>query len=219
MIYSLGHSTLVIDEFAQLAAPVDVIIDVRSHPGSSAHKQFDREQMQKWLPLIGKKYEWEPRLGGWRKEHARLAANFAEYGVNVLAYCSKKFPKGQIAQDLPSTDKPSWTNRGLYEYSFFMTLPEFLDAAQEVIERSRKENIGLLCAEGGTWWRCHRSLIADYLVFKGSDILHLTGYQTKTKGYRLKTTPHSDVIGTRLQRYDPRIIQAWKAWDLSSKSQ
>jgi uncharacterized protein (DUF488 family) len=31
-----------------------------------------------------------------------------------------------------------------------------------------------MCAEA-VWWRCHRSLIADYLKARGFEVLHILG--------------------------------------------
>ncbi len=31
-----------------------------------------------------------------------------------------------------------------------------------------------MCAEA-VWWRCHRSLIADYLKARGVEVLHILG--------------------------------------------
>jgi uncharacterized protein (DUF488 family) len=32
----------------------------------------------------------------------------------------------------------------------------------------------IMCAEA-VWWRCHRSLIADYLKARGVEVLHILG--------------------------------------------
>ena len=34
--------------------------------------------------------------------------------------------------------------------------------------------IAIMCAEA-VWWRCHRSLIADYLKARGVEVLHILG--------------------------------------------
>jgi len=209
MIYTLGHSTLTIPVFLALSEPVQTIIDVRSHPGS-VHPQFNKEEMELWLN--GKKnYEWEPRLGGWRDVYASYADELAKHGVNVLAYCQKKFPKGQIAAAMPETDSPSWTNRGLFEYAWFMIIDDFLIAADNIIQRGKTEDLALICCEVH-WWRCHRSMISDYLWYRGVESIHLMPYTTKSRGFEIKRTAHSSVISNRLERYDQHIIQRWDNW-------
>ena len=34
--------------------------------------------------------------------------------------------------------------------------------------------VAIMCAEA-VWWRCHRRIIADYLMLHGRDVIHLMG--------------------------------------------
>jgi uncharacterized protein (DUF488 family) len=208
MIYTIGHSTLNEEEFINVIHPIDVVIDIRSHP-TSRWEQFRKENMERWLPIHGKNYEWDPRLGGWSSHHLHMAEKFEKKMVDISAYAKGKFPKQRIGKithkdnnsqlNLPGV-KPTWTNQGLYDYGWFMSIPEFISGAEDLIQRGIKENIGIMCCEV-LWWKCHRSMVADYLIWRNTDVIHL---QPKPKY-------HADVIGTRLDRYDPEIIQAWKA--------
>lgn len=212
MIYTIGHSTLSKEDFLDVVKDVDVILDVRSHPGS-VHEQFRKEQLEVWLPEAGKRYDWEPGLGGWRADHAQLAPKFADKGVDVMAYTKGKFPKGHITkktETLPLFDgplaRPIWTNLGFYDYSWFMSLPEFIMTAEGLMLRAdllskSEKNVGIMCCEV-KWWGCHRSMIADYLWWRGVDSIHL----------QPRRTNHSSVIGNRFDRYNPQIIEAWKEW-------
>jgi uncharacterized protein (DUF488 family) len=67
--WTIGHGTLAADAFASLVtgAGIEVIVDIRSYPGSRRHPQFGREAMAQWLPEAGVTYEWEVRLGGRRR--------------------------------------------------------------------------------------------------------------------------------------------------------
>ena len=71
-LYTIGHGTLSADEFASLLhdAGIEVLVDVRSYPGSRRNPQFGREAMQQWVPENGVEYRWEPRLGGRRRPRA-----------------------------------------------------------------------------------------------------------------------------------------------------
>ena len=95
--------------------------------------------------------------------------------------------------------KPSWQSIGLFDYSWFMTTPHFMDAANYLINLGEFRNVGVMCAEA-LYWRCHRSMVADYVVYRGGDVLHL----------QPKLTSHKAAIGNRLERYDKDIIQVWK---------
>lgn len=197
MIHSIGHSTLERDKFVHALRGVPIVIDIRSHP-SSKWPQFRKEELEVWLPEAGLGYEWEPRLGGWTSKHLCLADEMAKHGVDVKCYAHGKFPKQRIALGIEPGDKPAWTNQGLYDFSWFMTLPEFLDAADELIERGKVEDFAMMCCEG-PWYKCHRSMVSDYMVFRGSDVRHLPGKKT-----------HAQSIGNRIERYDPEIISIWQ---------
>ncbi len=68
-IHTLGHGTLPAEELVALvsAAAVRRVVDVRSHPGSRRNPQFDRSEMERWLPAAGISYTWMPSLGGRRR--------------------------------------------------------------------------------------------------------------------------------------------------------
>ncbi|HEX6310623.1 MAG TPA: DUF488 domain-containing protein [Acidimicrobiia bacterium] len=65
---TIGHGTLAADELARLLhdAGVELVVDIRSHPGSRRHPHFGRAALERWLPDHGLAYVWEPGLGGRR---------------------------------------------------------------------------------------------------------------------------------------------------------
>lgn len=203
---------------------VSTVIDVRSHP-SSKWDWFEKSAMQTWLPEAKVGYEWWPSLGGWDTRHEALAPQFESKGVDLHVYAKGKFPKQRIGKKFPDAVessqlslpmiRPKWTNVGLYDYSFFMTLPEFLGGCDRLIERGKTEDLGFMCCEA-LYFKCHRSMISDYLAFRGIEVQHLQPrmrQKNKVKfvdGHRLLA--HSKVIGNRLDRYEPEIISKWKSW-------
>jgi len=199
MIYTIGHSKLEKDEFLKLAEPIEVIVDVRSHP-TSRWDQFKKAELEQWLPEANIDYEFWPELGGWNNQHLYLADQMEAHLVDVRAYSNGKFPKQRIGKNNQPSDQPYWWNQGLWDYSWFMTLPEFLDGIDKLIERSKSQHLGIMCCEC-LWWKCHRSMIADYLCYLGEDAVHL---QPKQK-------PHSESLGNRLERYHSNIIEIWKS--------
>ena len=68
-LLTVGHGTLGEDAFVALlrGAGVELLVDVRSYPGSRRNPQFGRERMAAWLPAAGIGVRWEPRLGGRRR--------------------------------------------------------------------------------------------------------------------------------------------------------
>ena len=202
MLYTFGHSTMTWENFLQLTSKLDVLIDVRSHAGSR-WPQYRQEFMKQEL---GDRYQWWINLGGWTAKHLPLQSQFPM--IDMETYAKQKFPKQRIALKVQESDTPTWTNQGLYDYAWYMMLPEFQESANKLIEFSKEKNVGIFCCEA-LWWRCHRSLISDYTWFHNTDSVHLNGRATKTKGYRISETLHSTAIGDRMQRYPSAVRDAW----------
>ena len=223
MLYSVGHSTLSKEDFiSMISEVVSTIIDVRSHP-TSRWEQFQKPNMESWLPVMGVKYEWWPELGGWDVRHADRIEEMAKYGVNLKPYIKGHFPKQHIAvKDEPDTRqeflpgiKPTWTNIGLRDYSYFEMLPEFLEGCDKLIQRSKTESIAFMCCES-QWWRCHRSMISDYLAFRDIESIHIMPHLRQKNKIKFvdghKLISHSTVLGNRLERYDTPVKEAWESW-------
>ena len=73
-IYTIGHSTHSSDEFSSLLKSYDIeaLVDVRSYPGSNHMPQFNKENIEKWLPESGISYLHMPSLGGRRKKNHEI---------------------------------------------------------------------------------------------------------------------------------------------------
>lgn len=210
MLFGLGHSTLETDDFvaACQAAKIDTIIDVRSHPGSAKFPQYNKSNMIDYLPRNCIKYEWWPELGGWTDQHRELAHAFSGYDVDIIAYCNNAFPKARIAKKRNLDGKPGFTNFGFHDYQFFMTLPEFLLGIDKLIEKSAECNIACTCCEAA-WFKCHRSMIADYLAWMGHSFYHIEPRFRKTMQPRTVVKCSEHQLRERLSRYDITVLTAW----------
>ena len=60
-IWTVGHSTLPLEDFLEVVADVDVLADVRRFPASRRHPHFSGESLAKAKP-----YRWFEALGGRR---------------------------------------------------------------------------------------------------------------------------------------------------------
>jgi len=225
VVFSVGHSTLSAEKFLRVLEhhQIDTLLDVRSHPGSTKWPWFNREEMERWLPAAGYQYLWEPRLGGWRAGHAGHVAQMLPLGVDVSVYTGRGFPKQRIAARLPEdqsvtpvcpqhgynrklltgpcccpSSQPLWYVCGFYDYSWFMALPEFQEGLAWLAEYSKTHRVAMCCQEG-KWFSCHRSMISDALW-----LVHKVDSQHMPSRNRY----HSQTLGNRLERYDPRIVQS-----------
>jgi uncharacterized protein (DUF488 family) len=75
----------------------------------------------------------------------------------------------------PRTDSQNmaWRSDQFRGYADYMETGEFLGAIGELLEVARRQRTAIMCSEA-VWWRCHRSLVADYLKAAGLEVLHIS---------------------------------------------
>ena len=75
-----------------------------------------------------------------------------------------------------------------------MQTPGFLEALEELMTKARELATTTMCAEAVPW-RCHRQLLADALVVRGAEVLHVMGR---------KVEPHELTAFARVE--DDRLV-------------
>ena len=73
----------------------------------------------------------------------------------------------------------AWRNASFRAYADHMETDEFRKGVEELLELARDARTAVMCAEA-LWWRCHRSLISDYLKVAGHTVVHIID-ATKTE--------------------------------------
>jgi uncharacterized protein (DUF488 family) len=66
----------------------------------------------------------------------------------------------------------AWQNSSFRAYADYMETADFKQGVEELLELAAANRTAVMCAEA-VWWRCHRSLIADYLKAGGHSVLHI----------------------------------------------
>jgi uncharacterized protein (DUF488 family) len=71
-------------------------------------------------------------------------------------------------------DSPNigWRNISFRGYADYLASDEFAEGLAELIDLAKQERTTLMCAEA-VWWRCHRRLIADVLLLRGIEVIHI----------------------------------------------
>lgn len=161
--FTIGHSTRTVEQLAGLLREVgaDLVADVRSVPRSRTTPQFNADALPGRLAQEGIGYQHLRRLGGLRRR-----------------------PKG--AAPSPNT---FWENASFRNYADYAMTDEFREGLAELRALGRRHICAVMCAEA-VWWRCHRRIIADYLIAAGEKVLHILGPghiepATMTPGARL----------------------------------
>jgi uncharacterized protein (DUF488 family) len=79
---------------------------------------------------------------------------------------------GGFRKPVPGSPNGGWEHDAFRGYADHMATQEFRDALDELEQRGRDHRVCVMCAEA-QWWRCHRRLIADALLIRGWEVLHL----------------------------------------------
>jgi uncharacterized protein (DUF488 family) len=75
---------------------------------------------------------------------------------------------------LKNTPHTAWRSEAFRGYADYMDTPEFTAAAESLAAIARSDRVAIMCSEA-VWWRCHRSMIADYFKANGWEVLHIMG--------------------------------------------
>ena len=122
------------------------MIDVRTVPRSRTNPQYNVDVLADGLRPWQVSYERIAELGGLRsKSHA-----VPEY-VNGL-----------------------WKNQSFHNYADYALTSEFQTGLDRLVALASERRAAIMCAEA-VWWRCHRRIIADYLLARGWQVYHLMG--------------------------------------------
>jgi len=146
--YTIGHSTRSIAEFMEVLRSVQVTIvaDVRTVPRSRTNPQYNRDSLPEALGPFKVGYEHIASLGGLRG----------------------------ATRDVPPNVNAFWQNKSFHNYADYAMGAAFHDGLARLIKLGRDQRCAIMCAEA-VWWRCHRRIIADYLLAAGETVFHITG--------------------------------------------
>jgi uncharacterized protein (DUF488 family) len=145
-IFTIGHSTRTIEDFVELlrAGGVETVVDIRSVPRSRTNPQFNPDALAEALASYQIGHRRIAELGGLRKRSATVAPE-----VNGF-----------------------WTNRSFHNYADYALSAEFRAGLGELEGLAEERRCAIMCAEA-VWWRCHRRIVADYLLAEGREVFHL----------------------------------------------
>ena len=98
----------------------------------------------------------------------QLQVALAEAGIEYL-----HFPElGGRRNARTDSLNMAWRNKMFRGYADHMETAEFHAGIARLLEGAKADRTAIMCAEA-VWWRCHRSLISDYLKAKGVEVTHI----------------------------------------------
>jgi uncharacterized protein (DUF488 family) len=142
-IWTIGHSTRTLEVFIAMlkSFQIELVVDIRSFPGSRRYPHFNKEALKTSLSENKIEYAHLLNLGGRRKPNK----DSHNLGWRVAAF------------------------RG---YADYMETEPFHNAIENIEVLASEKRVAYMCSEA-VWWRCHRSLVSDYLKSKGWTVMHI----------------------------------------------
>ena len=144
--FTIGHSTRSTEAFVALLqkAEVRLVVDVRSIPRSRANPQFNRDILPASLAEIQIGYAHLGSLGGLRG----------------------------IRRDVSPATNAFWDKASFHNFADYAMSQDFRSGLERLLEAGHGSRSAVMCAEA-VWWRCHRRIIADYLIAAGEEVFHI----------------------------------------------
>ncbi len=118
-IWTIGHSTRVIDEFISLLEEneIKLLVDVRAWPSSKRYPQFNKDALKESLNAHGIRYEHFPELGGKRKSK-------------------------------PDSRNTAWRNASFRGYADYMETEQFQKGIERLLDVAAEAGpTAIMCAE------------------------------------------------------------------------
>ena len=142
-IWTVGHSTHTADEFVEILLKHEVAMLVDV-------RSFP---------------------GSRRYPHFSREALMRELPAHGIQY--RHMPElGGRRKARPGSANVAWRNEGFRGYADYMETIDFKKGIETLLELAGHQRTAVMCAEA-LWWRCHRSLISDYLKSKGVEVTHI----------------------------------------------
>jgi uncharacterized protein (DUF488 family) len=143
VVWTIGHSTHSLDEFLALlhSFNIQLVVDIRSYPGSRRYPHFNKEALQISLTQNNIRYLHLKELGGRRKAD-------------------------------PNSINTGWRHEAFRGYADYMQTSDFKKGIDELQQLALHRRTAYMCSEA-VWWRCHRSMVSDYLKSIGWTVLHI----------------------------------------------
>ena len=123
-----------------------MVVDVRTVPRSRTNPQYNAEVLGAELARCQIGYDRIPGLGGLRGR----------------------------SRDVPPEVNGYWENQSFHNYADYALSDAFAEALDQLIGKAAAQTTAIMCSEAVSW-RCHRRIIADYLLIRGIPVLHLMG--------------------------------------------
>lgn len=164
-IYTIGHSTRAIAEFLDLL------------------KSFNIKIVADIRSLPGSR-----KFPQFNQENLKLSLE--ENGIEYI-YIANLGGRRKVNPDSKNT---TWRNKSFQAYADFMETDSFENGMGNLTKLALKKPTAMMCSEA-VWWRCHRSMVSDYLKAKGWEVLHI---MSRGKATEHPYTSSARIVGEKV---------------------
>jgi uncharacterized protein (DUF488 family) len=174
-IWTIGHSTHPFDEFILIL------------------KSFDIEVVADVRSMPGSR-----KFPQFNKENLQnlLPENDIDY-IHLPELGGRR----KVKKDSKNT---AWHHPAFRGYADYMETNDFKEGIDKLISIAETKRTAVMCAEA-LWWRCHRSMIADYLKLKSWIVIHII---SKNKSEEHPYTRPARITGGRLDYSSGNLFSA-----------
>ena len=146
-IWTIGHSTRKIDDFISLLTENEIKVVADVRMFPGSRR----------YPHFGRE---------------ALSKSLSDAGIRY-----EHFPElGGRRKASADSKNTAWRNESFRGYADYMETEDFRNGIARLGDVAQKFGLtAIMCAEA-VWWRCHRSLISDYLKARGVEVLHIVDH-------------------------------------------
>src|SRR6476646_8806867 len=143
-IWTIGHSTREIDDFVSLLKENEITVVADVRMFPGSRR----------YPQFGRE---------------ALTKSLADAGIRY-----EHFPElGGRRKAKPDSKNTAWRNESFRGYADYMETEDFRKGITRLVDLAGESGpTAIMCAEA-VWWRCHRSLISDYLKALRVEVIHI----------------------------------------------
>lgn len=142
-IYTIGHSTHSLDEFLNMLRSFDIKI-LADIRSLPGSRRFPQFDME------------------------NIKRSLKETGIQYI-HLADLGGRRKMKKDSKNN---RWNNDSFRGYADHMETKEFENAIVKLENIALEQPTAYMCSEA-VWWRCHRSMVSDYLKAKGWAVLHI----------------------------------------------
>lgn len=144
-IWTIGHSTHTLEELVAML------------------KSFDIK-----LLIDVRSYPGSRKFPQFNKEN--LEISIPEHGIEYI-HIRELGGRRKVS---PDSKNIAWRHPAFRGYADYMETDNFHEGMEELMALAKQQRTAYMCSEA-VWWRCHRSMISDYLKVNGWKVMHIMG--------------------------------------------